>query len=64
MSLAPYISQGFIYLYLLQRAVIVSEYIASKDILIMNMELEGTWLESHIVDRTATRPAGSEENRQ
>jgi len=39
---------------LFKGALIVSEYIASKDILIMNTELEGTWLESLIVDRTAT----------
>ena len=49
---------------LLKSALIVSEYIASKDIKIMNRELEGTWMESLILDRTATLPAGSEEIRQ
>ena len=38
---------------LLKSALIVSEYIASKDIKIMNRELEGTWMESLILDRTA-----------
>jgi hypothetical protein len=49
---------------LFKSALIVSEYIASKDIMIINTELEGTWMESLVVDRTATLPAGSEENRQ
>jgi hypothetical protein len=47
-----------------KNALSVPEYIASKDMTIMNMELEGTWMESLIVDRTATLPVSSEENRQ
>ena len=45
-------------------AVSVSEYIALKDVMIMNVELEDMWMDSLIIDRTATFPAGSEENRQ
>ena len=64
MSLAPYIREVLFICTLFKDVLIVSENIALKDIMIINMELEGTWMESLIVDRTANLPAGSEENRQ